>query len=133
MKHYMTSGEELENIFNEVAKRKGTNYTLQCIPDKNGVNLSLNEENAEIYCCELFIRALSYIQQHGMKGEVSELFILLTRKDRPSVCCKVCPVTDADYQYAISEEQLKQTRFSFSTDEFRLSEWDMVNSKRDDK
>ena len=85
-----------------------------------------NEENAEIYCRELFIRALSYIQQRGMKGEVSELFILLTRKDRPSVCCKVCPITDTDYQYAISEAQLKQTRLSFSTEEFCLSEWDIV-------
>ncbi len=85
-----------------------------------------NDKNAEIYCCEIFIRALAYIQQRGLKGAVSELFILLTRKDRPSVCCKVCPIADIDYQYAISEEQLKQTRLSFSSEVFHLSEWDMV-------
>ena len=88
-----------------------------------------NDENAEIYCQDLFSRALAYIQQRGIRGTVSEFFILLTRKDRPAVCCKICPITDSDYRYAYSEEQLKQTRMSFSTEVFRLSEWDMIKGK----
>ena len=85
-----------------------------------------DDKNVEVYCCEVFFRALAYIQRRGLKGAVSELFILMTRKDRPSVCCKVCPISDTDYQYAISEEQIKHTRLSFSSEVFHLSEWDMV-------
>ena len=85
--------------------------------------------NAETYCNYLFCRALSYIKKHDNKERVSEFLVLLTRKDRPWVCCRMFPISASDYQYACSEEQLKQTQLSFSTEEFHLSEWDMVKGK----
>ena len=88
-----------------------------------------NDGNAETYCCHLFCRALAYIKNRGEEERFSEFLVLLTRKDRPWVCCKMFPISASDYQYASSEEQLKQTRLSFSTEEFHLSEWDMVKRK----
>lgn len=88
-----------------------------------------NDENAEMYCYHLFCRALAYIKKRGEEERVSEFFVLLTRRDRPSVCCKVFPISASDYQYASSDEQLEQSRLSFSTEVFHLSEWDMVKGK----
>lgn len=90
---------------------------------------AFNDENAETYCCHLFCRALAYIKNRGEEERFSEFLVLLTRKDCPWVCCKMFPISASDYQYASSEEQLKQTRLSFSTEEFHLSEWDMITGK----
>lgn len=86
-----------------------------------------DDGNAETYSCHLFCRALAYIKNRGEEERFSEFLVLLTRKDRPWVCCKMFPISGSDYQYASSEEQLKQTRLSFSTDEFHFSEWDIVS------
>lgn len=97
--------------------------TLLCI----GV-ADYKEGTAEAYAAYAYQRMLGNIKGQGLSDHVDEALVILIRSDRPSVTCLLKTELKSDLRECMSQEELECTRFSFSRDNIKMSEWDLVKS-----
>lgn len=71
---------------------------------------------------------LGNIKGQGLSDHVDEALVILIRSDRPSVTCLLKTELKSDLRECMSQEELECTRFSFSRDNIKMSEWDLVKS-----
>lgn len=85
-----------------------------------------DEGNANAVCQHAFLRTLSYVALRGKQSEADEIMIILVRHDRPSVGCVLYTIDPSDYAKVLTGSELEKSRSTFSENEYKLSEWDVV-------
>lgn len=82
--------------------------------------------DGEGLCGYAYLRALSNAMHEGYANRVKEVLVLLVRKDRPDICSKLYFVEPLDFQNVMSKEELESSRYSFSKERFKMTEWEAV-------
>ena len=95
--------------------------TLFCV-----VVCEFSTDTGKDICNNMYNRALSYAKTKGLFRQFHEVLVLLVRKDRPDICCTIFPIHKEDCTSCMSEEELMNTRSSFSMNSSTTTEWDFI-------
>ena len=85
-------------------------------------------DDGERLCEYTYFRGLSNAKCEGYSDRVKEVLVVFVRKDRPDICNKLFYVDCSDFQKVMSKEELECSRYSFSKEHMKTTEWETVNS-----
>ena len=83
-------------------------------------------KHAEMLLGYVYARMLANLKEQKRERAYDEAVVIIVRPKPMSLCCRIFPITQESFICALTSEQLHQTRYAFSKENFRCEEWDAV-------